>query len=328
MVRRVAVALVLLVMMMGLALPAGALSVRGEFIDDDTSVHEGAIDAIAAAGISKGCNPPTNNRFCPNDPVTRGQMAAFLARAEDLPSSGTDFFVDDASSIFQGDINRIAAAGLTRGCNPPTNDRFCPNDAVTRGQMAAFLARALDLPASSMDRFVDDNTSVYEADIDRIAQAGITLGCNPPTNDRFCPNRNITRAEMATFLARAYELPVVIRALPLQHTAYGCSKDGLTCSANVIVSASARYRITEGWYQVLPYLGGEEAVFTGPSTRFELRIDGQLVAVTHLGVTDAGSVALRYWRADVTLTPGQSVQGRWIWNGITVRTTTARLVSG
>ena len=52
-------------------------------------------------------------------------------------------FVDDDGSIFEEDIERLAAAGITRGCNPPINDRFCPNDPVTRAQMAAFLHRAL-----------------------------------------------------------------------------------------------------------------------------------------------------------------------------------------
>ncbi len=53
-------------------------------------------------------------------------------------------FVDDDASIFQADIERLAAAGITKGCNPPTNDRFCPDSNVTRGQMAAFLHRALE----------------------------------------------------------------------------------------------------------------------------------------------------------------------------------------
>ncbi|MDP3984778.1 MAG: S-layer homology domain-containing protein [Acidimicrobiia bacterium] len=310
------------------SIPVAALSVRGAFTDDDTSVHENAIDAIAAAGITKGCNPPTNNRFCPEAAVTRGEMAAFLTRAGDPPSTSSDFFTDDSSSIFQADINRLAAAGITKGCNPPTNNRFCPGDSVTRDQMAAFLARALDLPATSTDHFVDDNNSIYEADINRIAQAGISLGCNPPSNTRFCPGRDITRAEMATFLTRGYDLPFVIRNLPLHHAHYACSKNGLTCSANVIISPDKRYRITEGWYQALPYIGSEESVFTGSTTRFELRLNGQLVSVTHLGVTASGNLATRRWRAELTLSPGMTLQGRWIWNGVVVRTTTARLVSG
>ncbi len=72
-------------------------------------------------------------------------MAAFLVRALDLPSTSRGFFSDDAGSIYEWDINRLAAAGITSGCNPPANTRYCPNSAVSRGQMATFLARGLDL---------------------------------------------------------------------------------------------------------------------------------------------------------------------------------------
>ena len=51
------------------------------FIDDDGSTHEKSIDRLAKAGVTTGCNPPDNDRFCPADPVTRGQMASFLFRA-------------------------------------------------------------------------------------------------------------------------------------------------------------------------------------------------------------------------------------------------------
>ncbi len=82
--------------------------------------------------------------------MTRGQMSAFPVRALGLPSGiGSDVFVDDISSIFEADIERLAAAAITRGCNPPENDRFCPDQPVTRSQMAAFLQRALG------DRSVD-----------------------------------------------------------------------------------------------------------------------------------------------------------------------------
>ena len=46
-------------------------------------------------------------------------------------------------TIFEHDIDCLATAGVTKGCNPPANDRYCPNDKVTREQMAAFLHRAL-----------------------------------------------------------------------------------------------------------------------------------------------------------------------------------------
>jgi hypothetical protein len=71
-------------------------------------------------------------------------MAAFLVRAYryPVPAQG-DLFTDDGGTIFEGDIDRLAAAGITKGCNPPTNDRYCPADPVTREQMASFLARAI-----------------------------------------------------------------------------------------------------------------------------------------------------------------------------------------
>ena len=86
------------------------------------------------------------------------------------------------------DHERLAAAGSTKGCNPPTNDRFCPDGRVTREVMAAFLVRALGYTDSGGgDLFDDDDDSVFEGDIDRLGTAGVTKGCNPPTNDRYCP---------------------------------------------------------------------------------------------------------------------------------------------
>ena len=70
-------------------------------------------------------------------------MAAFLSRALGYVDPGGDSFTDDDDSVFESPIEALAAAGVTRGCNPPANDRFCPGTSVTRGQMAAFLHRAL-----------------------------------------------------------------------------------------------------------------------------------------------------------------------------------------
>ncbi|MFN2487581.1 MAG: S-layer homology domain-containing protein [Acidimicrobiia bacterium] len=153
---------------------------------------------LAEQGITNGCSasPPL---FCPHEVVTRGQMAAFLVRALDLPA-GPDLFTDDESSIFEADINSVATAGITTGCStsPPM---FCPEEPVTREQMAAFLVRALDL-AAGPDLFVDDESSIFEPDINSLAQAGITNGCStsPPM---FCPEDPVTREQMAAFLHRA-----------------------------------------------------------------------------------------------------------------------------
>jgi hypothetical protein len=185
--------------------PAAA---AGRFNDDDGSVHEGFIEAVAAEGITLGCNPPENSRFCPDAVVTRDQMAAFLVRALDLAAIDAAIdFDDDNGSVFERDIEKLATAGVTVGCNPPTNDHFCPDDVVTRGQMAAFLVRAFGYDdLGSGDLFGDDDTSEFETDIQRLATAGITVGCNPPANDRFCPDDPVTRAQMASFLGRALGL--------------------------------------------------------------------------------------------------------------------------
>jgi hypothetical protein len=179
---------------------------EGTFCDDDGSMFEADIERMAAKGITTGCNPPTNNKFCPDAYVTRGQMAAFLARALNLTNRGSVDFADDNGHMFEADIERLATAGITRGCNPPSNTRFCPDSKVTRGQMAAFLARALNLTNRGSVDFTDDDGLAFEADIERIAAAGITKGCNPPSNTRFCPNDHLTRGQMAAFLMRALDL--------------------------------------------------------------------------------------------------------------------------
>src|SRR5690606_17372964 len=155
----------------------------------------------ANEGITRGCNPPANTEFCPTDHVTRGQMAAFLVRALGLTASGSGFD-DTVGHVFAGDISRLAEAGITRGCNPPANTQFCPDQLVTRGQMAAFLVRALALTATG-DTFEDSVGHLFEAAIRRLAEAGITRGCNPPANTQFCPDDNVTREQMAAFLRRA-----------------------------------------------------------------------------------------------------------------------------
>ncbi len=174
------------------------------FRDDEGSVFEADIVWLASAGVTQGCNPPTNDRFCPDSGVTRGEMAAFLSRALSLPSGGNvDPFRDDDDSLFEPEIEALAAAAVTKGCNPPTNDRFCPDRRLTRAEMATFLVRALEYNAVGGDRFTDDNGSIFEADIESLAAAGVTKGCNPPLNSLYCPNALVTRAEMAAFLHRA-----------------------------------------------------------------------------------------------------------------------------
>jgi hypothetical protein len=184
-----------------------ATLVDAGFTDIAGSTFITEINWLAATGITKGCNPPMNDEFCPKDFVTRGQMAAFLHRALDdvlVPGPAVEF-VDDDGNTFEADIEWLGATGVTKGCNPPVNDEFCPDDFVTRGQMAAFLHRALDgilTPGPDVE-FVDDDGNTFEADIEWLGATGVTKGCNPPVNDQFCPNDNVTREQMAAFLYRA-----------------------------------------------------------------------------------------------------------------------------
>ena len=171
---------------------------RSPFTDTADSTFRWDIEWLWTSGITKGC---TTTTYCPKATVTRGQMAAFLDRALDLPATATDYFSDDEASSFEANINRLAAAGITKGCTPTT---FCPKDTVTRGQMAAFLDRALDLPATATDFFIDDETSTFEAAINRLAASGITKGC---ASRRFCPMDPVSRGQMAAFLYRALKTP-------------------------------------------------------------------------------------------------------------------------
>jgi glucose/arabinose dehydrogenase len=112
------------------------------FVDDNGVTGEGAINALAEAGITGGCDT-ARKLFCPTARVTRAQMALFLDRAIEppLPLTSEDFFDDDNGKTGEAAINRLAAAGITGGCGPR---KYCPTANVTRGQMAAFLRRALE----------------------------------------------------------------------------------------------------------------------------------------------------------------------------------------
>jgi hypothetical protein len=107
------------------------------FSDDEGSIHEAAINALAASGITLGCG---GGVYCPLSPVTREQMASFLVRGFKLAPTATDYFSDDSASPHQADINALAASGITNGCG---GSSYCPGSWVSREQMAAFLHRAL-----------------------------------------------------------------------------------------------------------------------------------------------------------------------------------------
>jgi hypothetical protein len=173
---------------------APVLAVVPPFTDIAGHPFAAHIEWLRLAEITTGCG---GGRFCPDDLVTRDEMASFLVRAFDLPASATNAFTDDEGSTHEDAINSLAASGITGGC---ASGLYCPKQIVTRGQMASFLARALGLPGATRDYFSDDDRTSRQTDINRLAESGITSGC---AQGRFCPDAGITRGQMAAFLHRA-----------------------------------------------------------------------------------------------------------------------------
>ncbi len=169
------------------------------------------IEALYANGITNGCsaNP---HLYCPNDSVTRAQMAVFLMRgmlgsSHQPPPAQGNVFLDVAAGDFAADwIEEFAAQGITHGCG---NGRYCPGDPVTRAQMAIFLLRAehgstYQPPPATGFMFNDVNTGDFAADwIEQLAREEITLGCG---GGNFCPGDAVSRAQMAIFLMRTFNL--------------------------------------------------------------------------------------------------------------------------
>lgn len=167
----------------------------GPFDDIYGNIHEDSILAIWEAGITLGCD---EDSYCPWKVVTRGQMASFISRALDLPAATDDYFSDDNGNVHEDAINALFEAEISFGCD---EGLYCPNDPIIREHMAAFLARSLNLTTVSDDYFTDDEDSDFEDEINMVAEAGITLGCE---EDLFCPLDPVSRAQMAAFLERAY----------------------------------------------------------------------------------------------------------------------------
>jgi hypothetical protein len=131
---------------------------RDFFDDDDESIHEDAINRLADAGVSQGCD---TDRFCIDQRLRRGQVAALLVRAANLPATDDEYFRDGGGT--HGDaIDALAAAGVTAGCDA-RGTRFCGDREVTRGELAVFLARALDrVPRSTLREQLEDRQRAAE----------------------------------------------------------------------------------------------------------------------------------------------------------------------
>jgi hypothetical protein len=171
------------------------------------------IESIYTAGITGGCSTNPLN-YCPNNSVTRAQMAVFLLRgihgsAYSPPAATGTVFTDVPSDAFAAAwIEQMVAEGITSGCG---NGNYCPNSTVTRAQMAVFLLRAkygsaYSPPVATGTVFTDVPSNGFAAAfIEQLVSEGITSGCG---GGNYCPNSSVTRAQMAVFLQRTFNLPL------------------------------------------------------------------------------------------------------------------------
>ena len=164
-----------------------------------------ALEALAQDGVFVGTD--CDEGFCPDEPIDRATMAVWTVRvldaADPAPVSSTRFMDVDASHPHAAFIERFAETGVTKGCGDGT--RFCPDDSVTRAEMAVFLSRAFSLSEGPDPGFSDVPPDAwYAPDVHKLAASGVTKGCGDGTH--FCPDQPTARAQMATFLFRAQGL--------------------------------------------------------------------------------------------------------------------------
>jgi hypothetical protein len=181
-----------------------------EFFDVPAShMFHDAIHALAVSGVTAGCG---NGNYCPNDSVTRAQMAVFLLKSKHgaawTPSGASGAVFDDvpAGAFAAAWIEQLAAEGIAAGCG---GGDFCPNAAVTRAQMAVFLLKTLlgsgfAPPPATGTVFNDVPASAFAAAwIEELEDRGITSGCG---GGAYCPTAVNTRGQMAVFLVTTFSL--------------------------------------------------------------------------------------------------------------------------
>lgn len=176
------------------------------FVDvDGNNVHAGNIQAIVARRITQGCG---DGRFCPSRTITRAQMAAFLHRVSSVFEEVSE---PPALSDVPSDAwyRTFALWAVKNNVIRAPGGRFDPGGAVTRADMAEMLAALprfqyrITVPDRAQGLF-DDTTGLPDATvraIEGIRAAGVTAGCATGPL-RYCPDKPVTRAQMASFLAR------------------------------------------------------------------------------------------------------------------------------
>ncbi|HSK22154.1 MAG TPA: S-layer homology domain-containing protein [Egicoccus sp.] len=178
---------------------------------DSEGVHGDAIECAGTYLLAAGYDDGT---FRPAEPITRAQMATFVANwietatGEDLAIDPDADYFPDVAGVHADAIRKLAEAGIVRGRDDGT---YGPAVTVSRGQMARFVANAIDYadtfevngsmpPADETDYFEDTAASAFEADIRRITGVGIAEGTGERT---YGVGHEVTRGQMASFLLRS-----------------------------------------------------------------------------------------------------------------------------
>ena len=157
-----------------------------------------ALEALESEGVLEGTGCGVGN-FCPNESIPRWEAAVWLVRVLDGadPAEGlaTRFTDVDATAWWAPHTERLAQLEIADGCATDPA-RFCPQDPVSRAEMAALLAQAFDAESASPAGFGDTGGNFAADDIDALHAAGIVAGCSTDPL-LYCPDRDATRAELA-----------------------------------------------------------------------------------------------------------------------------------
>ena len=192
----------------GFVMPASKVSVEAEFVKTaatsfaDVPVNAYFADAVKWA-VDKGItNGLSDTMFGPYESCTRAQIVTFLWRAAGSPEPKTASSFTDvpASAYYAKAVAWAVENGITNGMTETT---FAPDATCTRGQSVTFLHRALKGTASGSANFTDVKSDAFYADAINWAVANNVT--NGTSNTTFSPNADCTRAEIVTFLYRAYQ---------------------------------------------------------------------------------------------------------------------------
>lgn len=192
-----------LTMSVVVTMPSPAAGVAGFGDVESDSFYTEPVQWMVDNGITNGVSPDC---FGPDEPVTRGQAAAFMWRMEGSPEpAGTHGFGDVVAPWQQDAVSWMADNGITTGT---TRTTYSPDDPLTRGQAAVLLHRLAGSPAApSPARFPDVVAAWQVAPVGWMLQQGITTGTSWTT---FSPNDMVTRGELATFFYRYKGSPEVV----------------------------------------------------------------------------------------------------------------------